>query len=173
MTLPDENRRSVGARELVRIRVVDHDLAVEGQRRQRTVACKANRSRKPHCAVFVGILQPGVDQNGGRAAVETLLEFFFRYARNAHGPYCRCAVSALSTSAGVQPATVRLKGMTRAELGGEGIALLSVFVALGRVIAADSFPVTDQPDERRPQCIQRRKIAPGSHQTPNSWRPER
>jgi hypothetical protein len=29
------------------------------------------------------------------------------------------------------------------------------------------------PEERRPQCRQRRKIAPGSHQTPNSWRPDR
>jgi hypothetical protein len=34
--------------------------------------------------VFVGIFEPGVDENEGRAAVEALLQIFFGDTRNWH-----------------------------------------------------------------------------------------
>jgi hypothetical protein len=36
-----------------------------------------------------------------------------------------------------------------------------------------AFGSNDQPDDRLPQWTQRRKIVPGSHHIPKSWRPER
>jgi hypothetical protein len=35
------------------------------------------------------------------------------------------------------------------------------------------FGSSAHPGDRRPQWTHLRKIAPGSHDTPNSWRPER
>ena len=43
---------------------------------------------------------------------------------------------------------------------------------IGAVRRGD-FPSSAQPDDRLPQCTQRRKTVPGSHHVLNSWRPER
>src|SRR5262249_4309217 len=80
ITLTDETGGDARARELVRIRIVDDDLAVARKRRGRRVRRQANRAGQLHGAVFVWILQPGVDEGDGRAAVESLLQIFLRDA---------------------------------------------------------------------------------------------
>ena len=46
-------------------------------------------------------------------------------------------------------------------------------VAFAGSVGGSLFMSIDHPDERRPQCTHRRKIAPGSHHTPYSWRPDK
>ena len=86
IALPNEDSRRVRACQLVRIGVVHDNVAVARQRRHWTVTREPKGSWKPDRAVFVGVLQAGIDEHGGRAAVELLLEIFFGDSRNAHGP---------------------------------------------------------------------------------------
>ena len=150
------------AGQLVRIGVVDDDVAVASQRGRRTVAREADGSRKPDRAVLVGILEPGVNEHRGGAAVETQLEIVFGDSRNAHGPYCRRALSAVSTAGRVQLMAVRVTGPTRGVLWADTIVRWSSVLPLG-CVTVELSAVTAQPDDRRPQWMQRRNIVPDSH----------
>ena len=85
------------AGELVRIGVVNHDVAIAWQRRKRAVAVVANGARKTDRAVFVRVLEACIDEDGRAAAVELLLEFFFGDSRDRHAANCRRALAGLST----------------------------------------------------------------------------
>lgn len=85
------------AGELVRIGVVNHDVAIAGQRRNRAVAVVANGARKTDRAVFVRVLETCIDEDGRAAAVELLLEFFFGDSRDRHAANCCRPIAGLST----------------------------------------------------------------------------
>jgi len=84
IALTDEDGCHVGAGQLVRIRVVDHDLAIARQRGRSRGGIDADRAGELDGAVFVGILQARIDEDWRRGAVETLLQIFFGDARNRH-----------------------------------------------------------------------------------------
>jgi len=48
-----------------------------------------------------------------------------------------------------------------------------LFAVIGNDAVCFGFASIAQPGDRLPQCTHRKKMAPGSHHTPNSWRPDR
>ena len=97
-------------RELMRVGVVNDNVAVARQRRHRSIAVEADRPGQADRAVLVRIFQTCVDQHGGRTAVELLLEIFFGDSRNRHAANCRRPIAGLSTGvvtlrAGLDPLT--------------------------------------------------------------------
>ena len=82
--LTNQHGDDMGARELIRVRVVDHDLAIAWQRQRGSIARVADGARKSDGAVLVGILQPGVDDDRREVAVKLLLQLFSCDARNGH-----------------------------------------------------------------------------------------
>jgi len=138
------------AGQFVRIRVVHDDVAIAGQRT--CTARVSNRARELDRAVFVGILQPRVNDDGRCAAVEALFEIFFADAGNGHGGIviaprkdCQTAVPRRTVRAGYW-ASARLKGRTRDACGA---ALMAATGLMGAVICV--LWSTDQPADRFPQ----------------------
>ena len=161
------------ARKLVRIGVVHDDLSIAGERRRN--ATVADGTRQPHRAVFVGVFQPCIDDDRRLAAIELLFESFLGDSGNGHGQ--------LLSSAGVEGVnfrmlpmlpmlstgryeTARVNGSTRPAPGTRILITLEFSVRDAFDCRAFSARASsDQPGDRRPQCGQRRKIAPDSQET--------
>src|SRR5947207_535682 len=79
------------------IRVVYDDLPIAGQRDG--IARTADRAWELDRAVFVGIFQPRVNDDGRRAAIEALFQIFFADAGNGHDVYCDRPMRRLSNRA--------------------------------------------------------------------------
>ena len=79
----NELGRNMRAGQLVRIRIVHDDFAIAGKRRR--AGGVADRAGQPDRAVFVGILQPRIDDDRRCTALEALFEIFFADAGNGHG----------------------------------------------------------------------------------------
>ena len=87
-TIPLSNQLGcdVRARELVRIRIVDDDLAIARERRRaRAFGAIAYGAGQLDRAVFVRVFQPRVDNHRLSPGVEPLLQIFSGNPRNGHG----------------------------------------------------------------------------------------
>src|SRR5262245_28627809 len=72
------------AGELVRIRIVDDDLAIAAQRRRDSRGTVSQRAGKTDRTMLVGILEARVDDDRRRAGLELLFQIFAGNSRNGH-----------------------------------------------------------------------------------------
>jgi hypothetical protein len=87
IALTNQLGRDVRTGQLVGVGIVDDNLAIMWQRRRTARNRMADRARQAKSAVLVRVFQSGVDQDGRRTAVQTLLQVFFRDSRNRHDRY--------------------------------------------------------------------------------------
>ena len=164
----------MSADELVRIRIVGHDVAATRDcDRIDGVGRHSYGTGELHSAVLIGVFQADIENGGLVALIQAFFQLFFRDAFDGHGAILAAPRRIVKVAGRVVYADRRCAAASR----GTNVRARAVLAAgrTGWALTGTSpaSSCTAHPFDRLPQWMHRRKMEPDAQVMPKSCRPDR